>query len=80
MRCLLAHSADVDALNNNHTTPLHLASFWGCTKAARLLLEHGANAHLEDKQGRTPFQVALEEGETKMTQLLSEHLQSEQRI
>ena len=58
MRCLLAHGADVDALNDDHVTPLYIASRRGYTKGARLLLEHGANVHLEDKMGRTPFQVA----------------------
>ena len=77
MRCLLAHGADVDALDDDHGTPLHLASHHGCVKGARLLLEHGANVHLEDKQGRTPFQVASEQGRTKVIQLLSEHLQSQ---
>ena len=78
MRCLLARGADVDALDGDHGTPLHLASHQGCVKGARLLLEHGASLHLEDKKGRTPFQVASEEGETDMTQLLSEHLESQQ--
>jgi len=80
IRCLLEHSADVDALDNDHATPLHLASRYGCAKGARLLLEHGANVHLEDKKGGTPFQVASEEGETDITQLLSEHLQSQQKM
>ena len=80
MRCLLAHGADVDALDDDHATPLHLASRYGCVEGARLLLEHGENVHLEDKKGRAPFQVALEEGHMKITQLLSEHLQSRQTM
>ena|SRR6266581_9685588 len=65
MRCLLEHGADIDALDNDHVTPLHLASRHGCVEGARLLLEHGANVHLEDNTGRTPFQVASEEGLTE---------------
>jgi len=80
MRCLLARGADVDALDDDHATPLHLASRQGCVKGARLLLEHGANVHLEDKKGRTPFQIASERGRTKITQLLSEHLQTQQTM
>jgi len=80
MRCLLARGADVNAPDDDHATPLHVASYDGCAKGARLLLEHGANVHLEDKKGRTPFQVALEERKTKITQLLSEHLQSQQKM
>jgi ankyrin repeat protein len=80
MRCLLAHGADIDALNNDHATPLHVASEWGSAKAARLLLEHGASVHLKDNKGRTPFQVASELDQEKIMQLLSEHLQSEQKM
>ena len=80
MRCLLTHGADVDALDDDHATPLHLASLEGCVKGARLLLEHGANVHLENKEGKTPFQVASAQGHEKITQLLSEHLQSQQKI
>jgi ankyrin repeat protein len=76
IRCLLSHGADIDALDDDHATPLHMASRYGCTKGAQLLLEHGANVRLENKTGRTPFQVAEENGNTKITQLLSEHLQS----
>ena len=74
IRFLLEHGADVDALDDDHATPLHVASYYGCAKGARLLLEHGANVHLEDKKGRTPFQAAEEGGRRNITQLLSEHL------
>jgi len=80
IRGLLAHGADVDALDDDHATPLHLASYHGCAKGARILLEHGANVHLEDKEGRTPLQVASERGKTEIPQLLSEHLQSQQTM
>ena len=53
LRCLLAHGADVNAVDDRHVTPLHLASEWGCVKGAQILLEHGANVHLEDNEGRT---------------------------
>jgi len=80
MRCLLARGADVDALDNDHATPLHLASRYGCVKGARLLLEYGANVRLEDKSGMTPFQVASERDHEEVTQSLSEHLQSQQKL
>jgi len=79
MRCLLARGADVDALDNDHVTPLHLAFRHGYVKGARLLLEHGANVHLENKWGSTPSKVASEQGHEEITQLLSEHLQSQQK-
>jgi ankyrin repeat protein len=80
IRFLLEHGADIDALDNDHTTPLHLASYEGCAKGARLLLEHGANIHLEDKTGRTPLQVAEDRKHKDIMQLLSAHLQSQQKI
>jgi ankyrin repeat protein len=80
VRSLLAHGADIDALNDSHATPLHVVSEWGCAKAARILLEHGASVHLKDNKGRTPFQVASERGQEKIMELLSEHLQSEQKM
>jgi len=80
MRCLLAHGADVDALDDDHATPLHLASYFDRVKGAQLLLEHGAHVHLEDKRGKTPFQVASEGGGTKVMQLLSEYLQSQKNV
>ena len=80
IRCLLAHGADVDALDDNHATPLHVTSYWGCVEGARILLEHGANVHLEDNKGRTPFQVASEQDNTEIMQLLLEHLQSQQTV
>jgi len=80
IRCLLEHGADIDALDDDHATPLHHASHEGCVNGARLLLDHGANVHLENKRGRTPFQVASERGYEEITQLLSEHLQSQQKM
>ena len=80
IRFLLEHGADVDALDNDHATPLHLASYHNCVKGARLLLEHGANMHLKDKMGRSPLQVAEDQDREDVMQLLSEHLQSQQKV
>jgi cytohesin len=93
MRCLVEYGADIDALDNDYATPLHLASRHGCVKGAQLLLEHGANVHLKDKLGRTPFQVASEDGSRndiydsrmkerrrEVMQLLSEYLQRQRTM
>jgi len=77
---LLEHGADVDALDNNHSTPLHRASQYGSIKAMWLLLEHGANAHLQNDDGHTPSQVASAKDHEEITRLLSEHSQSEQKL
>jgi ankyrin repeat protein len=46
---------DVNALDENHTTPLHLASSYGLLDIAQLLLDHGATANAENVYGQTPF-------------------------
>ena len=80
IRFLLEHGADVDAQDNDKSTPLHVASYYGHLKATRLLLEHGASVHLQNHEGKTAFEVASSEGRRRITQLLSEHVQSEEKI
>jgi len=74
IRFLLDHGAEVDAQDNDHSTPLHVASYDGSVKAARLLLEYGASPRLQNNEGQTPFQVACTRGHEEFAQLLSEHL------
>jgi len=60
VRYLLDHGADVHAqANTQHSTPLHLASYNGGFKVARLLLNHGVNINVRDKKCRTPLHEAL---------------------
>jgi len=60
VRYLLDHGADADAqANTRHSTPLHLASYWGGFKIAHLLLNRGANINVRDKNRRTPLHEAL---------------------
>jgi len=57
---LLEHGADVDAqANTDHSTPLHLASYWGGVKTAQLLLDHGANIDVRDEKGQTQLHRTL---------------------
>ena len=58
IRFLLDHGADVNMENNDNSTPLHVASYYGSVKATQLLLDHGANIHAQNNRGETPFQVA----------------------
>jgi ankyrin repeat protein len=67
LRYLLAHGAEVDALDEKGRSPLHVAvgkeidsgsrhdkrSVWGAA-AARVLLDHGADSNLLDKQELSP--------------------------
>jgi len=60
VRYLLEHGADVDAqASTEHSTPLHLASYHGGFKVARLLLDHGVNINVRDKECQTPLHAAL---------------------
>ena len=55
----LEHGADIDALDNNHSTPLHLALHSGNVEATRILLEYGASIHVRNKQDQTPLQLLM---------------------
>ena len=60
VRYLLDHGADVDArAHTEHSTPLHLASYWGGFKVAQLLLDRGVDTNLRDEQCRTPLHEVL---------------------
>ena len=54
IRFFLERGADVDAVDNDHSTLLHKASYSGNTEVARLLFEHGANINALNKDGQTP--------------------------
>ena len=60
VRYLLDHGADVDTqANTEHSTPLHLASYWGGFRVAQLLLNRGVNIDVRDERCRTPLHEVL---------------------
>ena len=74
VRQLLAHGADPNPCDRNHSTQLHQASFHGWLEVVRLLVSYGAKVDVENEEGKTPFQVASEEGYHEIAKLLSEHI------
>lgn len=66
---LIQHGADVNARNEDGTTPLHLASW---PEMAQVFLRHGADLEARDTRGDTPLLsfVSEQEGEETMEILL----------
>jgi len=56
---LLDAGADINSLNANGQTALHIATFWDNVDAVRLLLERGADRTIKNKKGRTAADLAI---------------------
>ena len=61
---------DVNAADENGSTPLFIAARDGDTARVRWLAERGADVDKADNDGRTPLYVAAEEGHTKAVRTL----------
>jgi hypothetical protein len=55
---VLLSPSEVNARNNDGSTPLHWAAKWGNTKTAKLLGELGADPEARNNSGRTPLDSA----------------------
>ena len=58
VRLLIEHGADVTAIDEALSTPLHLASSQASSKTVQLLIEHGADVAAQDENHRTPLHLA----------------------
>jgi hypothetical protein len=56
IKLLLENRAEVDARNKCGQTPLHFASWLGCTQITKLLLDYGAKVNIKDCEGLSPYQ------------------------
>ena len=69
---LIAHGADVDALNKVLRAPLQLAAEADQADMVRLLARHGANLDTQDRKNRTPLHRATYEGHVAAAEALLE--------
>jgi ankyrin repeat protein len=59
VQVLLEHGADVNAQNNHHSTPLHLATSLENVETIQLLIERGADIDAQDIVHNTPLHLAM---------------------
>ncbi|KAH8983538.1 ankyrin repeat-containing domain protein [Lactarius akahatsu] len=57
---LIERGADANMPNDNHDTPLHIASRLVLLEVAWILLKSGADLDAENKEGQVPFQLLRE--------------------
>jgi ankyrin repeat protein len=73
VQLVLDYGADVNGVDNNAFTPLHLAA-WDDDKAhiVRLLVQRGANVHAREKvRAMTALQIAIEQGNSNIVKELT---------
>jgi len=58
VRLLIDYGADVTVQDEDHSTPLHLASCLRSAEAVQLLIKHGADVTAKDRKHRTPLHLA----------------------
>jgi len=70
IHCLLDRHANINALTNNHQTPLHLASWNGHHQCIELLLDRHADINALDNDSYTPLHHASSYGHHQCIELL----------
>jgi ankyrin repeat protein len=73
VQCLLAHGAEVDAIDEDGVCPLHQAAAYEDTAIVRLLIENDADINATSSRGNTPLKYALKHQQEAMVHLLKEH-------
>ncbi|XP_047449235.1 ankyrin repeat and protein kinase domain-containing protein 1 [Mugil cephalus] len=67
---LIAHHTDVNAVNAEKSSPLHLAALHGCVPIVKALLLNGADRTLQDSSGSTALNVAQQCEKWEIVELL----------
>ena len=57
---LLHRGSNVDAVDVDGQTPLHIAAHYGLADAVNVFLQMNASMEMKDKNGKTPMEVAFE--------------------
>lgn len=76
MKDVLSKGASINAVDNNGTTPLHLAVSTGQEWVVELLLEHGADPSVTNSDGTTLLMLACETGQLGSALLLLDAINS----
>lgn len=58
---LLLNGSNIDSVDRNGETALHLATEKGFTQLAYLLLKHKANYNIENKKGKKAIDIAVDQ-------------------
>ncbi len=66
---LLDKSADIQAVDGEKRTALHLAAQRGDMETVQLLLQRGASVNTQDKSGHTPLQSAMKYHQAEVAKL-----------
>ncbi|WP_264735341.1 ankyrin repeat domain-containing protein [Wolbachia endosymbiont (group A) of Rhinocyllus conicus] len=66
------NASDINDVNNNGSTPLHVAIQGNKPSTVKLLLNRGASIKVKDKHNRTPLGLADQEGYTNIAQMIEQ--------
>jgi ankyrin repeat protein len=71
MKMILDAGADINAVNDQQNTALHLAALRGSDKVVQYLVSRGARLDLKNKQDKTPAEVAPKKTAELIAKLMS---------
>ena len=68
---LLHGGSNIDVVDVDGQTPLHIAAYYGLADAVNVLLQMNASMEMKDKNGKTPLEVAFENAPVESEQFPS---------